>query len=80
MSAGGVLPCDVTTWLAAGADAVALGTQLVGADTKLASSPHGGVQEVVGGQFHESELEWEEQGRERACRLFASLRPGADSL
>jgi len=80
MSAGGVLPCDVTTWLEAGADAVALGTQLVGADIKLASSPQGGVQGVVGLQFHESELEWEEQGRERACRLFASLRPGADSL
>ena len=66
MAAGGVRPRDVPDWLAAGAGAVALGTQLVGADVQLATSP--GV--VV---CDESEVEWEARGREEAAALFAAL-------
>ena len=66
MAAGGIRPRDVPDWLAAGAGTVAIGTQLVGADIQLATSPGGGV-------WDESEVEWEARGRDEAGALFAAL-------
>lgn len=70
MAAGGVLPQDVPAWLQAGADAVALGTQLVGGDVRLDTSPPGWG---AGGEREASEVEWGEKGRQEARALFDSL-------
>lgn len=72
MAAGGVVPQDVPAWLQAGADAVALGTQLVGSDVRLGTSPY---RLGAGGGREASELEWEERGRQEARALFDSLMP-----
>ena len=84
MAAGGLLPQDAGAWLDAGADAVALGAALVGADVKLPCAHtlrrREEEEEEVGGgrgagqeQKHASEIEWEERGRAEASALFDAL-------
>jgi len=67
---GGIVPEDIQKWLRAGADAIAVGTKLVGQDTKLYAPPLSLEQ----GDPLQEEIHWRKNGSRATADFLSNIR------